>query len=279
MSDEPSNSNIWIGGFAVASQELTYLAPFRNFGTTMKLTLPVLILILSTGLSAQAQCSIDLPNDTVTLYYGYDPLACTTLQPVVTGASPTQLVWSTGSTSASITVCDTASSWYFVTLADDTACTSTDSVFVNVVDVRCGNSLNKVAVCHIPPGNPANAHTICISENGVPAHLAHGCHLGACVLPVDTSDVASEVEVTITPNPMTENAMITVRSGLDQRVRVRVIDALGRVHDTLLEGNMNTNETRTLPLAAGQLPSDASLVLIEVTGANERLSLPVLVER
>ena len=42
---------------------------------------------------------------------------------------------------------------------------------------------------------------------------------------------------------------------------------------------MNTNETRTLPLAAGQLPSDASLVLIEVTGANERLSLPVLVER
>jgi len=40
----------------------------------------------------------------------------------------------------------------------------------------------KVDVCHIPPGNPENAHTITISENAVSAHLDHGDHVGACDL-------------------------------------------------------------------------------------------------
>ena len=38
----------------------------------------------------------------------------------------------------------------------------------------------KVQVCHIPPGNPANFHTITISPNALEAHLAHGDIPGAC---------------------------------------------------------------------------------------------------
>ena len=38
----------------------------------------------------------------------------------------------------------------------------------------------KTTVCHIPPGNPANEHTICVGNSAVPAHLAHGDHLGSC---------------------------------------------------------------------------------------------------
>ncbi|HEY2747779.1 MAG TPA: hypothetical protein VGL86_24320 [Polyangia bacterium] len=38
----------------------------------------------------------------------------------------------------------------------------------------------KTTVCHIPPGNPANEHTICVGNAAVPAHLAHGDHLGSC---------------------------------------------------------------------------------------------------
>jgi len=38
----------------------------------------------------------------------------------------------------------------------------------------------KVAVCHIPPGNPDNPNTITVSENAVPAHLEHGDTLGPC---------------------------------------------------------------------------------------------------
>lgn len=39
----------------------------------------------------------------------------------------------------------------------------------------------KVLVCHIPPGNPANAHSICVGQPAVRAHQKnHGDPLGAC---------------------------------------------------------------------------------------------------
>jgi len=39
----------------------------------------------------------------------------------------------------------------------------------------------KVKVCHIPPGNPGNAHTICIGKSAVATHLGnHGDYLGEC---------------------------------------------------------------------------------------------------
>ena len=42
-------------------------------------------------------------------------------------------------------------------------------------------STKKTTICHIPPGNPANAHTLCIGNPGVPAHLRnHGDYLGPC---------------------------------------------------------------------------------------------------
>ena len=39
----------------------------------------------------------------------------------------------------------------------------------------------KVAVCHVPPGNPEHPHTIEVDDSAVPAHLAHGDTEGACV--------------------------------------------------------------------------------------------------
>jgi hypothetical protein len=39
---------------------------------------------------------------------------------------------------------------------------------------------NKVEVCHAPPGNPDNFHTITISESALAIHLAHGDVAGAC---------------------------------------------------------------------------------------------------
>lgn len=44
----------------------------------------------------------------------------------------------------------------------------------------------KVKVCHIPPGNPSNFHTITISENALQAHLGHGDLPGTCFAHCDT---------------------------------------------------------------------------------------------
>jgi hypothetical protein len=39
----------------------------------------------------------------------------------------------------------------------------------------------KVLICHIPPGNPDNAHTICVSQHAVETHQSHhGDLIGAC---------------------------------------------------------------------------------------------------
>jgi len=39
---------------------------------------------------------------------------------------------------------------------------------------------DKVAICHVPPGNPDAAHTIHVGEAAVKAHLDHGDTRGAC---------------------------------------------------------------------------------------------------
>lgn len=65
----------------------------------------------------------------------------------------------------------------------------------------------KVTICHIPPGNPANAHTITVSEKAVPAHLAHGDTLGPCLPPPPPTatcaapqiDRCIDVDGTLTP--------------------------------------------------------------------------------
>ena len=39
-----------------------------------------------------------------------------------------------------------------------------------------------IEICHVPPGNPDNAHTICVNENAVDAHIGRhgGDFFGQC---------------------------------------------------------------------------------------------------
>ena len=39
-------------------------------------------------------------------------------------------------------------------------------------DISCGHNGNKRLICHVPPGNPDNSHTLCVGANSLPAHLA-----------------------------------------------------------------------------------------------------------
>jgi hypothetical protein len=45
---------------------------------------------------------------------------------------------------------------------------------------RLGAGSQKVIICHIPPGNPANAHTIVVGAPAEAAHMAHGDTAGPC---------------------------------------------------------------------------------------------------
>jgi hypothetical protein len=63
-----------------------------------------------------------------------------------------------------------------------------------IVPVLASSLQEKVTICHIPKGNPSNAHSITVGASAVPAHLAHGDTVGACV----------------TGPPPTVTAMVTV---------------------------------------------------------------------
>jgi hypothetical protein len=46
--------------------------------------------------------------------------------------------------------------------------------------LMCTNP-KKVLICHIPPGNPANEHSICVGKPAVEPHQRlHGDTIGAC---------------------------------------------------------------------------------------------------
>jgi len=50
-----------------------------------------------------------------------------------------------------------------------------------VVTSSSSSSTEKVTICHIPPGNPGNAHTITVGSPAVRAHEAHGDYIeGSC---------------------------------------------------------------------------------------------------
>jgi hypothetical protein len=42
------------------------------------------------------------------------------------------------------------------------------------------DAAGRATICHVPPGNAGNAHTITIGASAVPAHQAHGDYLGPC---------------------------------------------------------------------------------------------------
>jgi hypothetical protein len=73
---------------------------------------------------------------------------------------------------------------------------------------KCGNKNDKIILCHIPPGNPSNVQTICISVNAIASHVRnHGCFVGPCVECTDEDRAEKDYEAedpsafSIYPNP------------------------------------------------------------------------------
>jgi hypothetical protein len=100
-----------------------------------------------------------------------------------------------------------ATTTYTVTVTDNRGCEVTDQVTVIVENVDCSNNQNssKVAICHIPPGNPNNPQDICISVNAVQTHLNnHGDLIGSC------SNTCRTTEPRLDPPPACVDLTVSV---------------------------------------------------------------------
>jgi hypothetical protein len=177
-----------------------------------------------------------------TIYIGYGPTSLT-ITAMPTGGTPFAgpsytYSWSPGgATTKSLTVNPSmpGSYTYTVTVTDSKGCKTTASKTITVVDARCGNKNDKVIVCQVPPGNPGNAHTICISADAVATHLANGSYLGACT----TGNVTTRAELTeetmvtpgilLYPNPNKGDFRISLKDIKLTKGEITILDGRGNV--------------------------------------------------
>ncbi|HEX2900790.1 MAG TPA: T9SS type A sorting domain-containing protein, partial [Bacteroidia bacterium] len=200
------------------------------------------------------------------ILFGYTTNNCATLVGTQTGGvAPYTVSWNIGSStgtlvsnSSTVTVCPSVTTTYCYTVTDANGCTYTDCMVVNATDIRCGQNLQKITICHTPPGNGGNPQTICVAPNAVGQHIpGHtGDYLGACgaVSPctnLKTNEPSSaaaaqdggEAELAAFPNPF--SSMTTVRFTLPQdgAAELRVYSMTGEEVAVLFDGIAEANRS------------------------------------
>ncbi len=143
-----------------------------------------------------------------------------------------------------------------------------------MVNWPCGNNGNKVTICHIPPGDPANRHDLCINSNAVPNHLnGHGDYIGECdqvycggnnmkVLPSNAaaSQFFSE-GFDINPNPAMDRLNVFLYNYMNQEISISIYNHLGQLVLYLQKQEINT-PVLTIELNYFQLPDGMYLLSI-----------------
>jgi hypothetical protein len=145
-----------------------------------------------------------------------------------------------------------------------------------VEEWKCGNNnKKKVYVCHIPPGDPANAHTICVSYNALAAHIAHGDYLGPCGNAscgnARGGSGAEDREQTVTatvllhPNPASSEAWLYLSALEGSACSVRLFDVRG-----VLVQEINIAEMSQEPLRLDLSNLAAGLYFVHLQPEGER---------
>jgi hypothetical protein len=183
--------------------------------------------------------TINSNHNNYTIYLGYGPQSLTMAASVQGGIGTKTYSWAptTGvanASSATTSVSPTVTTTYTVTITDATGCTVQKSFTIYVIDVRCGN---KIQICHYPPGNHGNPQQQCLPASAIPAHLAHGCVLGACPQNKNSNSSTEEEShdlndmtagaVRVYPNPNSGIFTIEVPTGM-QNAEVTIMDMAGK---------------------------------------------------
>ena len=167
--------------------------------------------------------SVSAEKDTV--YFGYEPEACTTLSidELSGGYGNLSYVWSTGETTPTIIVCPEETTTYTLSVTDASGCQTTEAfTTVKVIDVHCGNNNDKVLICH-------SGKTLCIDLLSVPDHLIHGDNLSRCIDDIYKSkwNVNNNLEEIIPyPNPFIDFITVKIPDN-GKQVKINLYDVSG----------------------------------------------------
>ncbi|WP_181307514.1 family 10 glycosylhydrolase [Rufibacter sp. XAAS-G3-1] len=201
-----------------------------------------------------------LPENTIALGYGAQSLVLTASN-ATSAQGKTLYTWTpavglaVGTAGTAVFTPQAAGTYTFTVLAtNELGCTETAQVTVQVIDVRCGNKLDKVLVCHATGSAKNPATQVCVSPKAVAAHLAKGSTLGACASVVASLDAVTAPVLTAYPNPFEDQ--LTVNFTLvtpEQKVTLELFDLYGQKVKQVYEGSAEAHKTYSFPVAAGTL--------------------------
>jgi hypothetical protein len=209
-----------------------------------------------------------------TLYIGYGPSSLTISANANGGTSPCTYVWSTGQKTQSISV--STAGTFSVTIIDAKGCTASANIVINTINVECGNSNDKVTVCH-------NGTTICVASNSVQEHLNHGDNLGICAAatsaistPATTlsDNLVANADFSIYPNPSSGQFKVRLSKLSAGKAVVIVRDEQGR--QVLTKSAEISPVGQTIELNISSQP--AGIYYVQVISNGEIQSAKVIVQ-
>ncbi|MES2774340.1 MAG: M4 family metallopeptidase [Bacteroidota bacterium] len=237
-------------------------------------------------LTEPPQLTIDAgPNKIV--YLGFPDSACTdlTYSGQGGGVPPYTITWSTGSTANTITVCPDTTTIYTVTILDANGCSFTDSVKVCVIDVRCGNNLDKVVICHATGSNSNPYQTLCISIVAAQNHFIQHPEdqLAACgTVKVCTDSSAAPIAMAFAnvpetiekgnaylqayPNPFAITTTLRFMHTDNEKVQLILYDMAGKQMVKLFDAKVEANRVYNITLDATRLRSGVYFADLKTAG-------------
>ena len=136
-----------------------------------------------------------------------------------------------------------------------------------MIDVRCGNNLDKVELCHNTGSAKNPTQTLCVALPAAIIHIAHGDQLAACgtlktctfggltAKMISTTGAFKEVELTAFPNPFADYTTIRFVIPTDQKAILGVYDVSGRKVATVFDGIAKANVVYEDRLLGSSLPA------------------------
>jgi hypothetical protein len=196
------------------------------------------VLTKSSALTIWPVPTVSVANQTTfcklnTIYIGYGPSSLNYTAIGGGGTGALSYSWG-GGYSSTATKNVSGAGTYTVTVKDANGCTATAGKTVAVKDVRCGNNLDKVMVCHNTGGtNPGNA--VCISPSAVATHLsAHNDCLGDCTSSFAKGTAVTHLDleggnIVVFPNPASGRINVELKEMGSPYRSYQITDINGRV--------------------------------------------------
>jgi len=222
------------------------------------------------------------PNPTVpgqqlnTIYRGYGPQTVSLTASAPAAAAPYTYLWTPGNSSNNpISVSPTSTKNYTVAATNNAGCTTSQSITVNVVDIR--DHGNKVFLCH-------NGNTISVSVSQVPAHLAHGDQLGRCEGSSSTNNFITEAGTgkpaearapMIYPNPAGNETIIIMNVLNDAAVSIVLTDMNGRISIPAIKKYLKAGEEKIV-LNTSALVN--GIYFVKISSGEETTNLKLVVQ-